>query len=142
MKIKRFAAMLIVALGLTAFNFAKAQTSGGGFGNLGNIGPSGGQVAGAIIGAGAAVGIITYLAIHYSKKRAITGCVVSQGDGMTVTDEKDHQTYLLSGDTADITPGARLKLSGKKIKPRRGESTLGWKATKVKKNFGGCSAQS
>lgn len=139
MKTRRLAAMLIAALSVTLCPSLKAQTSGGGWsGSNFQIGPSGAQVYGGIIGGAAAVGVITYLAIHYSKKREITGCVASLGSGMTVTDEKDHNTYLLSGETANVAPGTRVKLAGKKIKPKHGNSTLDWNTTKVKKNFGAC----
>src|SRR5450631_2966961 len=48
----------------------------------------------AIVGVAAAVVVVVaVVAIHYSKKRAIAGCVSSAGSGMNVTDEKDKQTY-------------------------------------------------
>lgn len=139
MKTKCLTSLLVAALCLPLCPSLRGQTNGGGF-NLGNIGPSGAQVYGGIVGGAAAVGVITYLAIHYSKKRAVTGCITSAENGMTVTDEKDHQTYVLSGNTADITPGARLKVAGKKVKSKTADATLDWRATKVKKNFGACQA--
>jgi hypothetical protein len=52
------------------------------------IGPSGGPIIGAIVGTAASVVVATVVVIHYSKKRAITGCVISGESGMTLTDEK------------------------------------------------------
>lgn len=77
---------------------------------------SNGTIAGVIVGVVAGVAVIAIVAIHYSKKRTITGCVNSGGNGMTVTDEKNKQIYALSGDTTGIKPGDRMRLQGKKVK--------------------------
>jgi hypothetical protein len=82
--------------------------------------------------------VATVLVIHYSKKRAITGCVISGESGMTLAEEKDKQIYTLSGNTADIKPGDRMKLQGKKVKPKAPDKTLVWEATQVSKNYGAC----
>jgi hypothetical protein len=79
----------------------------------------------------------TAVAIHYSKKRTITGCVSSGANGMTVTDEKDRQTYALSGNTVGITPGDRMRLRGKRVKSKS-DKTLVWEAGSVAKDFGVC----
>jgi len=81
---------------------------------------------------------ITVLAVHYSKKRSITGCVASVGDGLTVTDENDKKIYALSGNTTGVKPGDRMKLKGKKVKPTGPDKTPIWKATDVNKDFGVC----
>jgi hypothetical protein len=52
-------------------------------------------VVGIVVTAVALV-VVTVLVIHYSKKRAITGCVVSGQSGITLIDEKDKQIYTLS----------------------------------------------
>ncbi len=98
----------------------------------------GGPVVGPIVGAIAAVAVVTVMVIHYSKKTAITGCVNSWGNGITFADEKDKQIYALSGDTADIKPGDRIKLQGKKVKLKGPDKTLAWEAKKVTKDFGVC----
>jgi hypothetical protein len=72
--------------------------------------------------------VVAVLAIHYSKKRAITGCVVSGVNGMSVTDEKDKQVYKLSGTTTGTKPGDRMRLQGKKVKPKGADKTLVWEA--------------
>lgn len=86
----------------------------------------------------AALVVVTVVAIHYSKKRTVTGCVSSGPNGMTVTDEKDRQTYALSGNTVGITPGDRMKLRGKKIKSKGPDKPLVWEAGSVAKDFGVC----
>jgi len=82
---------------------------------------------------------VTALVIHYSKKRAITGCVVSGQNGMTLIDEKDKQIYMLSGDTTGIKLGDRIKLKGKKVKPKAPDKALVWEASQMSKNYGACS---
>ena len=57
---------------------------------------------------------------------------------MTVTDEKDKQTYALSGNTTAMKPGDRMKLQGKKVKSKGADKTLVWEAKGVAKDFGVC----
>jgi len=58
---------------------------------------------------------------------------------MTLIDEKDKQIYMLSGNTTEIKPGDRMKLQGKKVKPKGPDKTLVWEARRVSKNYGACS---
>src|SRR5580692_850689 len=125
--------VLIVALGVALAKPAEAQFING------QIGPSAGPIVAGIVGTAAALVVVTVLVIHYSKKRAITGCVVSGQSGMTLIDEKDKQIYMLSGDTTGIKPGDRMKLKGKKVKPKAPDKTIGWEARQVSKNYGACS---
>ena len=81
---------------------------------------------------------VAFVAVHYSRKRNLTGCVVSGPGGMSVTDEGDKKIYTLSGNTAGITPGNRMKLHGKKIKSQLPDKTLTWETSKVNKDFGVC----
>jgi hypothetical protein len=91
-----------------------------------------------VVAAAAGVVVIAVLVIHYSKKQTITGCVNSAGSGMTVTDEKDKQTYTLSGNTTGIKSGDRMKLQGKKAKSKGADKTPVWEAKAVTKDFGVC----
>ena len=104
----------------------------------GQIGPSTGPIIAAIIATGAGLVVATVVVVHYSKKRAITGCVISSADRITLTDEKDQQIYLLSGDTTAIKPGDRMKLRGKKVKPKAPDKTPVWQAETVTKDYGAC----
>ena len=102
--------------------------------------PSSGQIlaAGVAIIAGvAAVVIVTVVVIHKSKNPKITGCASSGDAGMTLTNEKDKRVYALSGNTADVTPGHRVTLQGKKLKAS-GSNTLAWDTKKMTKDFGVC----
>ncbi len=123
--------VLIVVLCAALATPAGAQTGGGKI-------VSNGTITGVIVGVAAAAAVLIILAVHYSKKRAITGCVASAGSGMTITDEKDKQTYSLSGDTQGIKSGDRMKLQGKKVKSKGGDKTLVWEAKAVSKDFGVC----
>ena len=57
---------------------------------------------------------------------------------MTITDEKDKQPYALSGNTAGIKPGDRMRVQGKKVESKRANKTLVWEAKAVFKDFGVC----
>ena len=91
-----------------------------------------------IVAVSAALVVGTILIFHYSKKRTITGCVSSGETGMTVADEKDKQIYALSGNTVGIKPGDRMKLQGKKVKPKSPDKTLVWETKQVNRDFGLC----
>lgn len=82
--------------------------------------------------------VATVLIIHYSKKRTITGCVNPGENGLILTDQKDKQTYALSGETAGIKPGDRMKLRGKKVKPKNQGKTMVWEVSEVSRDFGVC----
>ena len=127
---KLISASLIIALSFVLCAHAEAQKSGKIVSN--------GTIAGVIVGVVAGVAVIAIVAIHYSKKRTITGCVNSGTDGMTVTDDKDGRTYALVGDTTDIKPGVRMKLQGKKARSKGHDKILAWKTGKVTQDFGVC----
>lgn len=98
-----------------------------------------GTIVGVIVGVVAVVAVVTYVVIHQStKKRTITGCVFSGENGMSVTDEKDKRSYLLSGSTADIKTGDRVTLQGKKIKQKDAGKPLLWETKAISKDFGVC----
>jgi hypothetical protein len=125
---------LIVILGVALARPAVAQ-----IGKIsGPIGPSAGPIIAGIVGAAAAVVVVTVVVIHEStKKRAITGCVISGENGMSVENEKDKRLYALSGDMTGIKPGDRMTLQGKKIKSS-GSNPLTWEIKKIAKDLGVC----
>jgi hypothetical protein len=129
--------VLIIALSVTLAVPAKAQGFPFPSGPIEGV-PGGLIVAGVLVTAAALI-VITVVVVHYSKKRAITGCVISGESGMTVTDEKDKHLYMLSGNTTGVKPGYRMKLQGKKVKQKGPDKTLVWEARLVSKNYGACS---
>jgi hypothetical protein len=83
--------------------------------------------------------VVTVASIHHRRKKiVITGCVISGDNGMTVTDEEDRKTYAISGNATGIKPGDRMKLEGKKVKPKSPDKTFVWEAKEVIKDFGVC----
>lgn len=92
-----------------------------------------------IVAVSVALVVITVVIVHESrKKRTVTGCVISGANGMSVTDEKDKRIYALSGNSADIKPGDRVTLQGKKAKPNGANAPLAWDINKETKDFGAC----
>src|SRR5271167_258707 len=126
---KYISVLLIIALSLVLATPARAD----------KLGTGGDEIVIGIVAITAVVAVvITVLAVHYSKKRSITGCVASVGEAMTITDENDKKFYALSGNTTGVKPGDRIKLKGRKIKSTGPGKMLGWEATDVAKDFGVC----
>jgi len=75
-------------------------SSGDSFQKLGNE-----VLIGIVVAAVAVVVVVAILVTHHKPQR-ITGCVHSEANGMSVTDEKDRQSYALSGSTAGV--GGRI----------------------------------
>jgi hypothetical protein len=106
----------------------------------GGIGPSTGQVVGAIVGiagVGTAIGIGVYYAAHHG--HSLTGCADSANGEEQLHNVADHQTYMLIGETTSIKPGNRFRVSGKKNKSSASRSFL---VEKVSKDYGPCETSS
>jgi hypothetical protein len=136
---KYLSAILVIALSLALSVPAQAQNPSIGIAPIGN---NKAPFKGAIIGVFAAVAgvavISTILIVHYSKKRSVTGCVNSGTGALTLTEEGNNRTYLLSGNTVGLTPGDRMKLHGRKAKSNGPDKTLVWDTEKVSKDYGVC----
>jgi hypothetical protein len=129
--------VLIAALGMLLATPAEAQIRQ--IGVSGQIGPKPGPIIAAVVAVAVAVVVVTVVVIHEaSKKRAITGCVSSNDNVMSLTDEKDKRIYVLSGSTTDIKAGERFTLRGKKAKSTKGNETLVWEVNGAIKNLGAC----
>ena len=128
---KLLSSVVIITLSFVLCFPAEAQSSSGKI-------VSNGTIAGAIVGVVAGVVVVAIVAVHYSKKRFITGCVHSGTSEMTVTDEKDKQIYALSGDTTNVKSGDRVTLRGKKGKAKGAGMTRIWETKNVSKDFGVC----
>ena len=98
---------------------------------------AGNQILAGIIVVSVALGVtVTVLVLHYKhKKLAITGCVISAQNGLSLTDEKDKRIYILSGDPVGIKPGDRMTLEGNR---KHRDNTLVFEAHRVTKDFGVC----
>ena len=130
------AILLISCLCLTSGRALAQQ--GGGFPNLGNIGPSKGEVVGAIVGAAAVIGLIVYLVVP--KHMTIEGCVSSEEDGLRLTTSKGDRTYILQTNKIDLQPGRRVALRGKKAKGKSGAHEFG--VRKLVNDEGACTGPS
>src|ERR1700746_1135517 len=124
MHLARSAVLVVVLLAVSSFSVS-AQTG------LGNIGPSGAQVAGAIVGVAAVTGVVLYLALH---RPSITGCIRSVNGANSLLDANDNTEYALVGANLDLKPGERVKLQGKKKKDESGNRTF--QGRKLKKDYG------
>lgn len=98
--------------------------------------PSKGTITGAIVGIGAAIVVVVLIATH--RHSTITGCVLSSGNGNSITDEKSKTTYnIVNGKSAvTLTVGERVKIKGKKKKDASGNSIF--QIVSVEKDYGRC----
>jgi hypothetical protein len=119
--------VLVLALLAVSSRSTIAQTG------LGNIGPSGAQVAGAAIGVAAVTILVLYLTLH---KPSMMGCVQSANGTTSLMDKKNNLNYTLVNTNAEIKPGERVKLLGKKKKDKDGH--LAFRVKKVKQDYGPC----
>jgi hypothetical protein len=89
------------------------------------------------VGAAAGGAAVLYLALHHAG--TVTGCVQSGDDGLTIVDDKK-KTYRLMSGGADLVPGERVELRGKKSSADgAGQS---FQPKKLVKNLGSCGAPS
>lgn len=92
-----------------------------------------------LAGAGALIGIGVYYALKHN--HSVTGCARSGADGLQFTTESDKQTYSLVGEVATIKPGERVRVSGKKTKPKSA-ATREFLVEKVTRDLGPCEVAS
>ncbi|HTC87990.1 MAG TPA: hypothetical protein VK686_06810 [Bryobacteraceae bacterium] len=102
-----------------------------------SITTAGNQILAGIIVVSVAAGVlVTVLVLHYKhKKLAITGCVISAQNGLSLTDEKDKRIYILSGDALGIKPGDRMTLEGSRTSQKKNPV---FDAKRVIMDFGVC----
>jgi hypothetical protein len=127
-----FAMVAVCTLLVTTTLKAKAQGYGCG---------CGGEIIGIGIGiaaGGAALGIGVFYAVHHG--HSINGCALSGPNGLELQNRGDQQTYALIGQVADIKPGDRVRVSGKKEKKKAGAPQQ-FLVEKLSKDFGACTAQ-
>jgi hypothetical protein len=147
----RFAVGISLALALAGPAFG--QYGGGGAGMGGGTGtgtgttgtgttygsPSYGSGKAIGIGVGAAAGgaAVLYLALHHAG--SVTGCVQSGNDGLRIVDAKNKSYRIMPGG-ADLVPGERVELRGKKSSA--GAMGQSFQPKKVVKNLGSCGSPS
>jgi hypothetical protein len=120
----RVALVAILCLVLTTPARANYQTAGKAI------------IVGIVVVSAAIAVLVTVLILHHKGPQSeITGCVSSGTNGLTLTDEIDRRTYILSGDTAAVKTGDRITVEGKR-KTKGG--TFIFQAQKVNRDFGAC----
>jgi hypothetical protein len=118
--------------------FAQKRTSQSEPVFTGGIGPSNGQVAAVaagIAGAGAAIGIGVFYAVHHG--HSLTGCAATGSNGLELVSEGDQKTWALVGEVNDIKPGKRIRVAGKK-ELKDSANSRQFLVEKVSKDFGLC----
>jgi len=98
-------------------------------------GPSGGQVAGAVVGVGAAIAIVTVVAINHGH-HSLTGCAFSSPGGMKLK-AGDSKVYAVEGDASSIKAGDKVKVHGSHVKKTK-DADQGFNVDRVSKDYGPC----
>jgi hypothetical protein len=90
------------------------------------------------VAAAGGVALLVHHRHHAAQPQAsLIVCTQSAQDGFTLTSEKDHQTYSLIADSADLKAGERVELSGQKTKNHSGSRTF--HVQNIVADYGGCS---
>lgn len=124
--------LLSVLLALAAVQPAEAQNTF----NLDSIGVTKGQAVGIFVGAGAIVAVAGVGIYFLARAPRVTGCLVSGNGGLDLQGSAPDQLFHLSGRTAGLAAGQRVKVVGKKTKEGPGQRTFVVKS--VAKNYGPC----
>ena len=151
----RFAGISTICMAVCAA--ASAQYGGGGAtggsgmgatgGTPGYVAPSGGYGSGKAIGigvgaaAGAAVAVILLVRHHHHTANNIqayvTGCTQSVQNGISLTSEKDYQTYTIVSNDRTLKVGERVMLKGSVVSAD-GPANPSFQAFSLVKDFGTC----
>ena len=153
----RFAGISTICLAMCAA--ASAQYGGGGGtggsggtggtgGSTGYLAPSGGYGSGKAIGigvgaaAGAAVAIVLLVRHHRhaennTTQAYVTGCTQSNQSGISLTSEKDNQTYSIVSNDNSLKAGERVTLKGSVV-ASDGSANPSFQLLSMIKDFGTC----
>jgi len=155
--IVRFAGIFTLCLAMCAA--ASAQYGGGGGtggsggtggtgGSTGYVAPSGGYGSGKAIGigvgaaAGAAVAVVLLVRHHHhaaeNTQAYVTGCTQSVTNGISLTSEKDNQSYSILSNDNSLKAGERVTLKGSVVSSD-GSANPSFQVLSMVKDFGSCS---
>jgi len=93
----------------------------------------------AIAAIGAGIGIGVYAAVHHG--HTISGCAFSGPNGIELRSGGDGQVFSLTGETAAIRPGERVRVSGSKVKHSAGGDRQ-FTVDRITRDYGACKAPS
>jgi microcystin-dependent protein len=151
--IMKFAGISTICLAICAV--ASAQYGGGGGatgsgatpGTPGYVAPSGGYGSGKAIGigvgaaAGAAVAAVLLVRHHHhvanNTQAYVTGCMQSTQNGISLTNEKNNQTYLIVSNDNSLKAGERMTLKGS-VESADGSADPSFHVISMVKDFGAC----
>lgn len=103
-----------------------------------SIGPSGAEVAGVAIGVGAAAATVIAVEVHHAH-HTLNGCVSGSPARISLQTQRGAQTYVLSGNLANVTPGERVRVHGTRIKQdKRSTSVPTFLVESKTKDYGPC----
>ena len=122
--------------------------TGGTGGSTGYVAPSGGYGSGKAIGigvgaaAGAAVAVVLLVRHHRhhaenNTQAYVTGCTQSIPNGISLTSEKDNQTYSITPSSNSIKAGERMTLRGLVV-ATDGSGNPEFQIQGLIKNYGAC----
>ncbi len=137
--VMRSAWVVMLNLGMALPGLAQTYPGSPGMGGTGTgtYSPNGGYKSstGIAIGAAAAAGVaIAYFTLH--NRGSLAGCVEAVDGGTQLVDPKSKRTFALMPGTADLKPGERVSLRGKKIKSDSGK--MFFQVQELKKDYGPC----
>lgn len=146
--IMRVAGISTICLAVCAAASAQYGGGGGTTGSGGYVAPSGGYGSGKAvgIGVGAAVGAVvaTVLLVrhhrHHSESNTqayVTGCTQSIQNGISLTSEKDNQTYSIVSDDKSLKAGERVTLKGSFVSGD-GSANPSFRVLSLIKDYGTC----
>jgi hypothetical protein len=153
--IVRFAGISTICLAVCAAASAQygggGATGGSGMGSTGGapgyVAPSAGYGSGKAIGigvgaaAGAAVAVILLVRHHHhaanNAQAYVTGCTESVQNGITLTSEKDYQTYSIVSNDKSLKAGERMTLKGSVVSVD-GSANPSFQVQSLVKDFGSC----
>jgi hypothetical protein len=85
----------------------------------------------------AAVGVGVFFAFHHG--RSVQGCVANGPGGLEIRSGNGADVYELSGATAEVKAGERMRLKGRKRAAATGDLP-GFVVSGVAKDYGACAA--
>jgi hypothetical protein len=107
-----------------------------------SIGPSNGEVVGAIVGVVAVIAVGTIVIVEVNKSHhVIKGCVTAGPDGIEVHNDGDQKIYALTGITANVKVGDIVKVNGSKNKHQKDSAgDEDFVVQKIGRDYGPCKA--
>jgi hypothetical protein len=130
----------------TSAQYGGGTSPGTGSAGTGSMSPGGyssgsGKAIGIGVGvaAGAAVAIVLLVHHHHAAARSedsVIGCTRSEQNGISLTNEKDNQSYRIVAGGAPLQPGDRVELKG--IAADEGSGTHVFRVQSLVKNYGTC----